>query len=95
MVSMDTISPLESAIRHVGLAPMAKALGLTYQALRRWERQGRLPRTEWTGETTYAQQIERLSDGRVTRDELLNWGKPRPELVTEDHPAPESREEAA
>lgn len=85
---MDTISPLENAIRHVGLAPMAKALDLL--------RIGRFAGPFRAGKSALSlPAAQRLSDGRVTRDELLNWGKPRPELVTEDHPAPESREEAA
>lgn len=74
---MDTLSPLSRAIEKVGLLPLAKALSLTYQALRRWEKQGRLPRTEWTGETDYARQIEVLTDGAVSRAELLDWGRPK------------------
>lgn len=84
---MDTCSPLSRAIEKVGLSSLSKALGLTYQALRRWERQGRLPRTEWTGETDYAGQIERLSDGAVTRGELLEWGRPKACEATSDKKA--------
>jgi DNA-binding transcriptional regulator YdaS (Cro superfamily) len=42
-------------------------------------------------------EIERATDCAVTRRELrpLDWWRIWPELVTEDHPAPESREEAA
>lgn len=72
---MDTPTPLSRAIGKVGLMPLSKALNLTYQALRRWEKQGRLPRTEWTGETDYARQIEQLTAGEVSRDELLDWGR--------------------
>lgn len=41
--------------------------------------------------------IERATDCAVTRRELrpLDWWRIWPELVTEDFPAPESREEAA
>lgn len=51
---------------------MAKGLGVTYQAIRKWEAKGRLPRTEWTGETHYAKAIERLSGAQVTAKELLD-----------------------
>ncbi len=58
-------------MQQVGLVKLARELGLTHQALRKWERAGRLPRTEWTGETRYAAEIERATGGAVTRAELL------------------------
>jgi len=60
------------AIEIVGLAELAKACGVTYQAVRKWEAAGRLPRTEWTGETHYASAIERATAGRVTKRKLLS-----------------------
>jgi len=92
MRSMSDVSPLQKAFDLVGLIPLSKGLNLTYQALKRWERQGRLPRTEWTGETTYAQQIEKITEGAVPASDLLAWGKRR---ASEDFPAPESSQEAA
>jgi hypothetical protein len=77
MRSMSDVSPLQKAFDLVGLIPLSKGLNLTYQALKRWERQGRLPRTEWTGETTYAQQIEKITEGAVPASDLLAWGKRR------------------
>lgn len=50
-------SPITEAIAAVGLQPLARACGVTYQALKKWESRGRLPRTEWTGETNYAAAI--------------------------------------
>jgi len=70
------LTPLDIAIERIGLQPLSRGLGLTYQAVRKWQRKG-LPRTEWTGETDYAGQIERLSNGVVTRAELLEWGRPK------------------
>ncbi len=63
--------PLTAAIESVGLASLAKELGVTYQAIRKWEAAGRLPRTEWTGETDYASTISRLMNGQIRRDDLL------------------------
>ncbi len=69
---MDTAThPLSEAIRLLGLSRLAKELGVTYQAVRKWEAKRRLPRTEWTGETNYAERIEQLSSGRVTKQQLL------------------------
>jgi hypothetical protein len=63
--------PLSSAIRLIGLGNLAKELKVSGQAIRKWERAGRMPRTEWTGETSYAEQIEQLTAGQVTKARLL------------------------
>lgn len=60
------------AIEIAGLAEIAKACGVTYQAVRKWETAGRLPRTEWTGETHHANAIEHVTAGQVTKQQLLN-----------------------
>lgn len=63
---------LDEAIRRVGnMSIMARALGLTPKAVRKWKLAKRLPRTEYTGETDYASCIERLTQGAVTRQQLL------------------------
>jgi hypothetical protein len=43
---------------------------VTYQAVMKWVRQGRLPRTEWTGETDYARALSEAVGGQVSRDAL-------------------------
>lgn len=63
--------PLQKAIELVGLSKLGKSLGIAYQSILGWQTRGRLPRTEWTGETQYAAEIEKLTEGKVTRDELL------------------------
>lgn len=78
MRRMKTSSPLEEAIRIVGLARLARELNRSYQAIRKWERARRMPRTEWTGETKYSSLIEQLTGGAVTRAMLL---APWPELI--------------
>lgn len=65
------MNAISRAIEIAGLSPLASACGVTYQAIRKWERRGRLPRTEHTGETRYAEAIERATRGRVKRTELL------------------------
>lgn len=62
---------LSKAIGIVGLAELARGLGVTYQAIRKWEAAGRLPRTEWTGETSYSERIVAMTDGQISKDELL------------------------
>lgn len=63
--------PLTIAIELVGLGALAKQLGVSGQAIRKWEAAGRLPRTEWTGETSYSRAIERATKGAVKRKDLL------------------------
>ena len=76
---------ISKAIDLTGLTNLAKACGVTYQSVKRWEAKGRVPRTDWTGETDYASRIEEATKGVITRDQLLNLkrndqseaGKPR------------------
>lgn len=62
---------ISAAIALVGLQPLAEECGVSYQAVRKWERAKKLPRTEWTGETAYAEKIERLTQGAIKKAELL------------------------
>jgi len=76
MLAMNLI---EQAIKHAGgVTAFTKALNalidrpVTYQAVKKWAVKGRLPRTEWTGESNYAAAIERLTGGQVPREKLLH-----------------------
>lgn len=50
-------NPVTFSINVLGLQPMSKACGVSYQAIRKWERLGRFPRTEWTGESDYIARV--------------------------------------
>jgi DNA-binding transcriptional regulator YdaS (Cro superfamily) len=60
------MNAVTQAIEHVGLAELARRCGVSYQAVRKWER-GRVPAERCLD-------IEKATDGRVTRHDL------RPEL---------------
>ena len=60
------MNAVTQAIEHVGLAELARRCGVSYQAVRKWER-GRVPAERCLD-------IEKATDGRVTRYDL------RPEL---------------
>jgi hypothetical protein len=79
--AMNEAHPMEQAIAKVGLIRVAAACGKTHQAVRKWQRAGRMPRTEWTGETDYAKRIEQLCGGSPTADQLL---KPWPKWPADD-----------
>mgnify|MGYP001470831971 CR=1 FL=1 len=73
---MKLKSGLEQAIELLGAQRVADACGLSYQAVWRWIQRGRLPRTEYTGETDYAGKIaaacrEKDPASQVTRESLL------------------------
>lgn len=44
-------------------------------AVNKWLRQGRLPRTEYTGETSYADALSRAVGRRVSTEALLALGR--------------------
>lgn len=73
---MVELHPIDVAIEKVGLAQLARELGVTPPAIRKWQRVGRMPRTEWTAETQYAQRIAHLCAGALTAEQLLKpWPK--------------------
>lgn len=68
---MSSLPPLSAAIALLGLANLANRLGVTYQAVRKWEKKGAMPRTEYTGESSYSTTIEVATGGQVTKEMLL------------------------
>jgi len=66
------INLLTKAKQIVGTTKLVKGLGVTLTTFYRWEKAGRLPRTEWTGESNYSSKIEELTEKQVTRDQLLS-----------------------
>ena len=69
---MKTQNLITKAIDIVGLQELADVCERSYQAVKKWEKAGRLPRTEWTGETSYSVKIEKATNGEITREALLN-----------------------
>lgn len=75
---MDAVTdPLARAIELVpgGRQRIADACQVKYQAVQKWEKAKRLPRSEFSGETEYAATIERETGGEVTKEELLRWSR--------------------
>ena len=66
---------LDQAIGLRGWAPLAKALGVSEQAVRKWRDAGRLPRSEFSGETKYAEVIDTETGGMVRASDLIEWSR--------------------
>lgn len=82
MISNMDKNLISQAIELTSLTRLAKACGVTYQSVKRWEAKGRVPRTDWTGETDYASRIEEATGGRITRAQLLDLKSTAPASVT-------------
>jgi hypothetical protein len=63
---------IEEIIKLKGFAATARAVGLSPQAIRKWQANGCLPRTEFTGETDYARALAKLTNNKVTKKQLLS-----------------------
>jgi hypothetical protein len=85
---MNTPTPLDEALQIVGPTALARGLGLSPKAVRKWKAAGRLPRTEWTGETRYAERIEQLTGGKVPAARMLQpWPRPTADSTAAGAPA--------
>ncbi len=57
-------------------AKIGKLCGVSGKAVMKWAIAGRPPRTEYSGETNYAELISAAVGGKVTKDDLLPVLKP-------------------
>ncbi|WP_174824606.1 hypothetical protein [Pseudomonas denitrificans (nom. rej.)] len=55
-----------------GTGKAAKACGVSPRAVNKWIKSGRLPRTEYSGETTHAERLSEASGGKFSAQSLLN-----------------------
>lgn len=71
------MNSISHAVEKVG-GPIAaaKACGITRQAIDKWIAKGRLPRSDYTGETQYAAKLAAASDGAFTEQWLLDAASP-------------------
>jgi hypothetical protein len=63
---------IATVISEVGLTRIAKACNRSPATVHKWKSRNRLPRTEWTGETNYAETIARLHGG-ISAESLLSF----------------------
>lgn len=62
-----------------GFTAIGKICGVSYKAVSKWAIAGKPPRTEYSGETNYAELISAATGGQISKDDLL----PRPKHLVE------------
>lgn len=62
-------------IKSVRVSVVADVCGLTPKAIYKWLERGSLPRTEFTGETEYADKIAKASGGKYSASQIRRIGK--------------------
>ena len=68
---------LEDVIKTVRVSVVADVCGVSQRAIYKWMDNGKLPRTEYTGETNYAEKIAHASNGLYSADPILTIGRNR------------------
>ena len=66
---------LEDVIKTVRVSVVADVCGVSQRAIYKWMDNGKLPRTEYTGETNYAEKIAHASNGLFSADVILTIGR--------------------
>ena len=66
---------LGDILRSVRVSVVAEVCGRTPKAIYKWIERGSLPRTEFTGETEYAEKIAKASGGKFSATQIRRIGK--------------------
>ena len=70
------INYIEKLVQNVGVVTVKKATGVDARAIRRWVENGKMPRTEYSGETCYTEAILKIPNCCVTFSQLMPIPKP-------------------
>lgn len=70
---MSTKTAINKAIKQIGLIDLAKKMNMSYQAIKLWRSNNRMPCTEYSGRTTHSMKIEKITNGEVTVEDLLGY----------------------
>ena len=74
----DDVNPAFSElIKSIGVSAISKACDCSPRAIYKWIERDALPRTDFTGETNYAERIAIASDGRFSADLIRKVGLPQ------------------
>ena len=70
---MSKPNPLTEAIELTSVTAIAVACAVSHQAVRKWEKAGRLPASEHAGKTRYAARIAHATGRRIKVAAIRNW----------------------
>lgn len=73
----EKLPSLSQAIKAVGVLATSIACGCSQRAIYKWMEKGSLPRTDFTGETNYAEQIAGASQGKFSADLIKKISRPQ------------------
>lgn len=62
---------IDEAIEIVGLQKLAAELGISYQSMIGWKDRNRMPDSEYSCRTRYAEKIQKLTNGKVKQRDIL------------------------
>lgn len=67
---------LSEIIEHLGATKVAKICNVSVRAVYKWKAANVLPRTEYTGETTYSQNLAEALNSQLSSEQILEMSKP-------------------
>jgi len=70
---MSVKTGLNKAYKIIKKTKLAKLIGISYQSMDRWHDNNEMPCSEFNGKTDYSRQIQDLTDGKVTIEELCGF----------------------
>ncbi len=71
-----TTKAIDIAIQRHGIEKVSKLMNISVSSIRKWKRDGRLPRTEFTGESDYASILRCLtgiSHAKILLSSKYRW----------------------
>ncbi len=73
----EKLPSLSEAIKAVGVLETSLACGCSQRAIYKWMKKGSLPRTDFTGETNYAERIANASCGKFSVELIKKISHPQ------------------
>ncbi|HAO9103770.1 TPA: DNA-binding protein [Escherichia coli] len=73
----EKLPSLSEVIRSVGVLAISRSCGCSKRAIYKWMKNEALPRTDYSGETNYAEKIAGASGGKFSVDLIKKISRPQ------------------
>lgn len=73
----EKLPSLSEVIKAIGVQTLSVACGCSPRAIYKWIEKGSLPRTDFTGETNYAELIAEASAGKYSEELIKRISRPQ------------------